>query len=122
MTGSLLGVVVTDEMAPHVSTACRGYVRALAAIDRPAPPGFDAFVAAVERVATSGQLGGERCDRAHDQLVPALLTVDETAAMLRVSTRTVRRRLHDGTIRSTRLGRRHLISRRAVLRVIEAAS
>lgn len=41
-----------------------------------------------------------------------LLTLDEVADLLRVSTRTVRRLIADGHLRPVRIGRRTLVTRR----------
>ena len=43
----------------------------------------------------------------YEKAVPVYLSLEEAAAVLSVSTRTVRRRISDGTIPAYTIGRRH---------------
>lgn len=54
--------------------------------------------------------------------VPDFLTLPEAAQILRISARTVRRRVDDGTLPTSRASRRLLIPRSAILAYLDATS
>lgn len=103
----VLALVGLDrDLAAVLSVAARGYARAATAVGRSVPPSLLAVAKDLDEfVAISGQLPhGSSCQR-EDGCTPMVLTISEAAAMARISPRSVRRRLADGSLRHWRAGR-----------------
>jgi excisionase family DNA binding protein len=105
-------------LAGHLAVALTGYRRALRSTGRTVPPGVDDLLAASLRVVKSGQrlAPGHRGRHAGG----VFLTMAEAADLLRVSPRTLRRRIADGDLAVRRVGRRVLVERADLLNFVEA--
>ncbi len=123
MTGHrppLLAALIGPELAGHVATALLGYRRALAAVGRPAPPGMDVLLTDLAVAVRNGQPRDGSLLPGDAQ--PVMLTTTETADALRVSARTLRRRLADGSVASVMVGGRRLVPASVVLELVERAA
>lgn len=114
----VLGVSIDPRLVGHVAIALAGYQRALRAVGRDTPAGYDALVEQLDQTDKSGQFCREGCSHVHADHVPLVLSINDVAAVLHVSERTVRRRLADGTIQSTLIGRRRLVHRDAIVELL----
>lgn len=91
------------DLATHLSVAARGYARALIAAGRSVPSSLLEVADDLDEfVATSGQLAKRSTCTREDGVV---LTISEAAAIARISPRSVRRRLADGSLAHWRAGR-----------------
>jgi excisionase family DNA binding protein len=116
--GRRAALTLDRDLAAHLAVALTGYRRALVSTGRSVPPGVDDLLAAALRTVRSGQtLAGGRRGR-HDGEV--FLTMPEAADLLRVSPRTLRRRVAGGDLAVRRVGRRVLVERADLLDFVEA--
>jgi excisionase family DNA binding protein len=105
-------------LAGHLACALTGYRKALRSTGRPVPPGVDDLLAASLRVVRSGQrLAPDHRARHAGEVY---LTTAEAATLVRVSPRTLRRRIAGGDLAVRRVGRRVLVERADLLAFVEA--
>jgi excisionase family DNA binding protein len=95
-----------------------GYRKALVSTGRTVPQGVDDLLAAALRTVRSGQTLAPDHRGHHDGRV--YLTLPEAADLVRVSPRTLRRRIADGDLAVRRVGRRVLVERSDLLDFVEA--
>jgi excisionase family DNA binding protein len=105
-------------LAGHLAVALTGYSRALRSSGRTVPKGVDDLLAGALGVVTSGQRLAPDHRGRHDGDV--FLTMPEAAALLRLSPRTLRRRIAAGDLAVHRVGRRPLVERADLLAFVEA--
>jgi excisionase family DNA binding protein len=116
--GRRAALTLDPAVAGHLACALTGYRKALVSTGRAVPEGVEDLLAASLRVVRSGQRLAPDHRARHGGEV--FLTIAETAALLRISSRTVRRRIAGGDLVVHRAGRRVLVSPAALLAFVEA--
>jgi excisionase family DNA binding protein len=116
--GRRAALTLDPAVAGHLACALTGYRKALVSTGQAVPEGVEDLLAGALKVVRSGQRLAPDHRAHHDGSV--FLTMAEAATLVRVSPRTLRRRIADGDLAVRRVGRRVLVERADLLAFVEA--